>query len=248
LSGSLTASLIEVQTKLEAKLDSIDLKNSAISDQLNKFERMVADLKRDNILIHERIDKMETDTSSRLEKVEQKLQQENALEKYRSLQAKVQDLEAYSRKCNLEITGIYEYPNEDLKEILPVIAQFCGVELSQGEILAVHRVDSFRIEAPRPIIVKLLKAETKRAIRNGSWKKRNINAQQIFPNMPQCPVYISDHLTPTMKKLRGMAKAQLSEWYLIKTQEGKVYAQPKADGGAERGANVPEGNLRWRPF
>jgi len=61
---------------------------------------------------------MEIETSSRLEKVERKLQQENASEKYRSVQVRVQDLEAYSRKCNLEITGIYEYPNEDLKEIL----------------------------------------------------------------------------------------------------------------------------------
>jgi len=93
---------------------------------------MVANLKQDNIVIHERIEKMEIETSSRLEKVEHKLQQENASEKYRSLQVRVQDLEAYSRKCNLEITGIYEYPNEDLKEILTVTAQFCGVELSQG--------------------------------------------------------------------------------------------------------------------
>jgi len=31
--------------------------------------------------------------------------------------------------------------------------------------------------------------------------------------------------------------AQLSEWYLIKTQEGKVYAQPKADRSAEGGTS-----------
>lgn len=89
-----------------------------------------------------------------------------------TLHAKLEETEAYSRRNNLELHGIPQLPNEDVYEVVRLVVSFFGVELQLKDIDVAHRINSYKTEAPKPIIVKFCSRRLKQEILDRARAKR----------------------------------------------------------------------------
>ncbi|KAG8309960.1 hypothetical protein J6590_073085 [Homalodisca vitripennis] len=69
-----------------------------------------------------------------------------------SLKDRVRQLEHYSRKNNLEISGIPETPKENVFSLVKDIGAALGVQIQENDISTAHRVPSFKKDRPQPLI------------------------------------------------------------------------------------------------
>ena len=126
-----------------------------------------------------------------------------------ALSARIEDMEQYSRRNNLEIRGIGEVAGEDIVAVFSKIVGQLEVELSPSDVDAVHRVArAARDKAvPRSIIVRFSSRRKRDQVLAAAAQKRRSgggSALRIDGISEAC--YINDHLTPANKKLFANAK------------------------------------------
>ena len=125
-----------------------------------------------------------------------------------------EELAQYIRRDCLEITGIA--PNEEL-----------SCESIVTTISVTHSIPSYNAAALPKIIVKF----TRREIRDRFYSNRKKLARKQIKDIPglapdgQGPVYISESLTPTRKKLFGEINRikKSRKWKFIWTQNGRIF-------------------------
>ncbi|KAG8319829.1 hypothetical protein J6590_083512, partial [Homalodisca vitripennis] len=77
------------------------------------------------------------------------------------LKETVRSLEQYSRRCNIEISGIPVTPNEDATTIVKDVGAALGLQVEDADIAAAHRIPSFKRDRPPSLIVQFLKKNVK---------------------------------------------------------------------------------------
>lgn len=147
------------------------------------------------------------------------------------LKDKVRDLEQYSRRTNLEISGIPESRNEDTMTILRDVGTAIGVELQETQVMAVHRVPSFK-RGRAPSLVAQFQTKMQRDVWLNNFKKnKDLTARKVNNAFPDSRVYINEHLSPENKIFLGQLKEKSKQcnvkyvWF----KDGKFYLR-KADG------------------
>uniref|UniRef100_A0A8D9FB52 FP protein C-terminal domain-containing protein n=1 Tax=Cacopsylla melanoneura TaxID=428564 RepID=A0A8D9FB52_9HEMI len=147
-----------------------------------------------------------------------------------SLTVRVNELEQYSRRSNIQITNVAEMPNEDLEKMICEVGEKIGIKINmKQDIQAIHRVPTKSANSPKPIIVKF----TNRMQRNNfikEAKKKKLKCNQLnstqdilFSNNKS--IYFNDHLTPHNSKIFYEARKCVTEknaksaW----TRDGKIY-------------------------
>ena len=126
------------------------------------------------------------------------------------------DLEQYSRKNCLTISGLPDKANESVSQTVIELARVMGVDLLPTDIDVAHRLGPQGRSSARHIIVKFVRFE-KREEMYGARKK--IRDGQQSPNSPisaDVPVYISDSLTRHNQEIMYVAR-QLK-------RKGKLFA------------------------
>lgn len=115
---------------------------------------------------------------------EAKSQQEEYMKERKSgkiqekvINSKLDDIEQYSRRNNIRISGI---PETDLREntdniVTDIVKNKIGIQISRNDICRSHRVGRKRDDKPRQIIVKLVRHNTKVAILR---KRKDLNADE----------------------------------------------------------------------
>lgn len=150
-------------------------------------------------------------------------------EENRELKIRVNDLEQYSRRSNVQINNIPLASEENVETILCEMGQAIGVPINFGvDIQAAHRVPTQGSSA-KPIIVKF----TNRQLRN----RFIVEAKKVKPTCAQLDstknllfasttkIYVNDHLSPDNKKVLFEArncvrnKRAKSAW----SKDGKIY-------------------------
>ena len=76
----------------------------------------------------------------------------------------VNDLEQYSRKNCLTISGLPDKPNESVSQTVTELARAVGVELLPADIDAAHRIGAPNRSKARPIIVKLTRFDKRQEL------------------------------------------------------------------------------------
>ncbi|KAK3741502.1 hypothetical protein QZH41_002973 [Actinostola sp. cb2023] len=123
----------------------------------------------------------------------------NANTKIEWLETKIDDLEAQSRKYNIEIHGIPQTEDEDLEETTIKVAESVGVVLDEDDIDIVHRL--YSKAQIKPILVKFKSHKTKNELYQARRKLRDVKASETFNGA--VAVYINENLTAFRRRLYG---------------------------------------------
>lgn len=104
----------------------------------------------------------------------------------RETQQIVNDLEQYSRRYCLDISGVPESTGEETDSLVMEVARAAGVTISRDDIEVSHRVGKPRPGKTRKII-----------LRCGTFRKRQelFQARKVLRSDAACEVFISENLT-----------------------------------------------------
>lgn len=145
----------------------------------------------------------------------------------KDLQSRIADLEQYTRKNNIEIHGVSETRDEDVEEIVCNIGRAIGVNITEKDIEAAHRVPTRRKDTPQPIIVRFQSRKVKNQVM--AKRKVNITNRQALnqENVSERNVVIYEQLSPFFKDLRWKAKQKAKEkdWKYVWPSGGKLWAR-----------------------
>lgn len=138
------------------------------------------------------------------EKDHQKAQIINKLEK------EVIDLQQYLRRNNVEICGIPQDVNHnDLEKTVLKIAESIGVDMSEKDIEACHRLQTKKDQIPQKTIVRLVNRKLCDQLHLNKFKLRDKkgNAKTMLNEIGiHGSIYINTNLCPYMKFLWGSCK------------------------------------------
>lgn len=144
------------------------------------------------------------------------------------LQDRVDELEQYSRRNSVRISGIPEEEHENTDEIVQKVAESLGVEMSLEAIDRSHRAGR-KGDYVRPILCKFVSYRAKRALMTVKKQLFSKDPTQIFPSLswptrrsqgggdatvqpdtgPR--IFINDDLTKTRAEVAGMARQKKRE-------------------------------------
>ena len=125
----------------------------------------------------------------------------------------IDKMEQYSRKDSIRLSGIEDphTKDEDTNDKVIKVAADMGITLTNEDISVSHRLGKVTSEHARPIIVKLVKRDTKKIIMMSKKKLKDNNNYK--------EVYINEDLTASRyKMLRELRDLHESAW----TREGKI--------------------------
>lgn len=149
----------------------------------------------------------------------------------RDLRVRLRQMEQYSRKCNIEVTGIPETRGEDIQTVIRDIGKAIGMAVEPTDVMAAHRVPSYKAGKTPAIVVQL----SSRLLRD-TWlekcktaRKNNsqLTAKQVNSKFPSHYVFINEHLTPEIKMLLAKTKGQCKQigYKYTWVKEGKIFVR-----------------------
>lgn len=150
-------------------------------------------------------------------------------QKLGAAERKIQQLEAYSRRNNLTITGVPETDGENTDQIVLDVAKSAGVMLSPDDIDVSHRVGrsgTTNNNKPRSLIVKFLSHNVREKLFSARKEKSasRVHAHPLLTTETLRNIYISENLTPENQKLLFVCrklKAKSQVWAAYSTN-GRV--------------------------
>ncbi|XP_054276480.1 uncharacterized protein LOC128995487 [Macrosteles quadrilineatus] len=214
----------EIAAELKAvKSDTVELKSSIqhLSDTVDDVSKQFADFKKE-------IGKLKKDN-------EELLQQNVVLNsKVTDLQERLRTLEQYSRKTNVEISGIPKSPNEDVRAIVGDIGRALGLEVQPSQIAAAHRIPSFNKTRTPSLVVQFTERATKETFISKYKESRasgvNLTANRVNNTFPHDRVYVNDHLSPENKQFFAKLKKKCNElgYTFVWSRDGKFFVKRSA--------------------
>lgn len=164
-----------------------------------------------------------------LRKENEKLAASNAIltKEVSTLKERMRDVEQYSRRTNIEISGIPVTPNENILEILKDTGKALGVELQEHHVMAAHRIPSYKRERIPSLIVQFQNKMLRDTWIGRYREKRSMTANEVNVNFPKHKLYINEHLSPENKQFLYNLKQKCRElgynfaWF----REGKFFVR-----------------------
>lgn len=153
-------------------------------------------------------------------------------------EARLEDLEQYSRNCNVQINGVPQMPGpgDENAVILQVLSQRLNVPIDAAvDVQAIHRIPS--AAACKPVIIQFSNRQLRKKViveaTKAKLKKRDFNPGDSDPD---AKVFVGDHLTVKNKQLLREARQQKTEGKLeaVMIREGKILVRKEKDGRLTR--------------
>lgn len=208
----------EISSKMTEVLGKVSDITTAIDFLENKYEDM-----KDEIL-------QKNETICRLEKENKKIIQDIL-----DIKAKLDNIEQHSRENNLELQCVPEHKNEDIVRIIKQLATIIQCPINDGDVLKSTRIMKLNKESPRPrsILIKFSSprirdkflaatmAFNKRAGKN----EDKLNTSHIGIGNSKKPIYVCEHLSPSVKALHAeaRAKAKAVNYRYVWVKNGRVF-------------------------
>lgn len=143
-----------------------------------------------------------------LKKIDDLLEENKRLsKKVAELEARVEDMEQYSRLNCVEIHGIPEQKNEDVVSVVKEVGKALDMNISDSMIDACHRLGRRTgTSGPPPgIIVKFVRRLDKDELLKKRRVKSNLSTRHMNLGVDQ-PVYINEALSPARRRLFAQAR------------------------------------------
>ncbi|CAG9112111.1 unnamed protein product [Plutella xylostella] len=219
-STELNNSLQEFENRLMNRLDGM-LQKSQLGikmeiESLRKEMHILPDLKQAVDFMSEKYDIMYEELTS-LRSLSSSLQAENSriLNDVKELKLKVQQMEQYSRDCNIEIQCLPEHKQENLVNTVQQLAKIVSCPLEEKDIQQCTRVAKKDNQSSRPRAT-ILKLSTPRlrdcllaavlTFNKNKPKEEKLNTAHLGIGGDKSPVYVSEHLSPYNRSLHAEAR------------------------------------------
>lgn len=129
-----------------------------------------------------------------------------------ALKDKVRTLEQYSRKNNIEISGLPVTKDEDAFDLVKDVGISLGVEVLKNEISAAHRIPSFQSGRTPALVVQFVNRTVRDTfLKKYREKKGGISAHDVNSAFSMQRMYINEHLTPENKVFFAKIKSKAKE-------------------------------------
>ena len=146
---------------------------------------------------------------------------------------KLDAIDQYSRRQNLEFLGIPVTANEDVIDIVVKLSKLVGVDITKSDISTAHRLRPKRhstIGEPPAIIAQFIN----RNLRNLIYSKHTAAKfipENDFPISKMKRLYINENLTQERKKLLWQIKQRMKQLEIkfLWTMNGKIYVRKDED-------------------
>lgn len=129
-----------------------------------------------------------------------------------SMKERIRSLEQYSRKNNVEISGLPVTQGENVIDLVKDVGSSLGLEIAKGDISAAHRVPSFQKNRTPSLVVQFVNRSTKETvITKYREKKGGMTARNVNTVFPANRLYINEHLSPENKVFLNKLKSKAKE-------------------------------------
>lgn len=141
------------------------------------------------------------------------------------LEKRVVQLEQYSRNVNLEIQGVEEEEEENIPEILTKVGIAIHESITDSDVEICHRVPTRNDGKTKNIVIQFKSRAKRDSALEKAKKTRLTNRDLGFDSSD--PIYINEHLCPSLKKLLSLAKQKKKEqnWKFVWVRGGKIFAR-----------------------
>jgi hypothetical protein len=214
-----------------------DLKKQ-VFDELKVFQNQYSQLSTSMQFVSDKMDdsnKLMSEIRSELAEVKkenEKLRVDNVTltNEMHALRDRVRSLEQYTRKNNLEISGIPSTPREDVAAIIRDVGAALGLEVAEGQISAAHRIPSFKKDRPQSIVVQFTARSTKEAWLTKYKDLKGLTANQVNAAFPPQKVYVNEHLSPENKVFLAKLKTKCRDlgYTYVWSRDGKFFVRKAA--------------------
>ncbi|KAG7305368.1 hypothetical protein JYU34_009431 [Plutella xylostella] len=226
----------------DSDTDEIDDTNNNVLKEINQKINIIKDVKKQLITLTESMEFLSekyeillaehTQSKDRIEKLEKCVTTLNNkttyLEKCNgALEEKIQEMQQKSRQYNIEIVGVEQLPEENMKDMMEKIGAL--LKVNTEHIYSFKRLLSRNKSKPPPIMVRFRNDDDGYAARELWLTQRRlvkIVSNQITLGSSQDRVYVNEDLTRDMRDLLWKAKTELKDKYqFVWVRNGRVYAK-----------------------
>lgn len=146
-----------------------------------------------------------------------------------ALEKRINDMEQYSRKNNVEIKGIPFTKGENCVAIVQAIGDKIECPVSRCDLDIVHRVPT--ASNTKNLIARFCSRDKKAEFVSKARKARLQTKDVGFHAQESRPVYVNEHLTAANKKLFAMALNRKKEmkWQYLWTDDCRIKARKTDD-------------------
>ena len=144
---------------------------------------------------------------------------------------KVDELEQYGRRQNLEIVGVSEKEDENTNAIVLEVAKMLDVDIMSSHISTSHRLPKKKASSRNnsgssPIIVRFTSRDIRNQIYANRKKARFVDLKN-FSVSDTKNIFVNENLTPTRKQLFWKTKQEVknNSWKYIWTHNGNVFVK-----------------------
>ena len=182
-------------------------------NKINQIEATVSGMNDKITVALAKIDKIEEENNKIKDQVIE-LKKENL-----ELNTKINEMDQYSRKRNVIISGIPYREHEELREIIKTLTMKLNIRIDNADINAAHR-----LPGKKNIILCLNNLDKKEELIKWSKtnKKRNIRPE----------IYINEHLTSYNIQLLKEANSFKNEIRFAWSRNGQIFIRVKEDSPA----------------
>lgn len=189
------------------------------------LSRAVSQISSEFLVVKEKIASLEQENLSLKDRTTA-LERENADLRGQIIttQGRTDDLEQYSRRNNVIITGVPEIERENRYDTANRIMSALTYELKLIDIDDCHRIHPRKnTQGPRPFVIKFVNRHMKRDFL--AHCRRIRPTAELFGGSKGKPVYAGDHLTPKTTTLKNYARDKLTGFsYKVSTEDCIVVA------------------------
>lgn len=164
--------------------------------------------------------------NKKLQELIENLSSENNLlkTKVKNLEARVEDMEQYSRSNCVEIQGIPHSPTEDVLSIVKEVGKALDLTIEDSMVDACHRLGKPNRENPPGIIVKFVRRIDKEEMLKKRRVKRTLSTRHLG-RPDDRTIYINESLSPARRRLHAMAKQFQKEkaYKFLWVRNGRIF-------------------------
>lgn len=148
-----------------------------------------------------------------------------------NLKERVRELEQYSRRNNIEISGVPATAKENTLALVKDIGAAIGQQVEESQLMAAHRVPSFNSRRDPSLVIQFQNRMVRDKWLSSYREKRTLLANEVNPNFTANRVFINEHLSQENKLfLRKLKlKCKDSGFKYVWFREGKFFIR-KSDG------------------
>lgn len=147
------------------------------------------------------------------------------------LSERVRELEQYSRRNNIEVSGVPATAKENIIALVKDIGAAIGQQVDESQISAAHRVPSFNSKRDPALVIQFQSRMERDKWISGFKAKKTLHAIEVNPTFNNNRVYINEHLSPENKQFLSKLKVKCKEigFKYVWVREGKFFVR-KSDG------------------